>query len=115
MNKVMDEPRRVVAFLAAAALALALTTRTVTSLAGTDVATYHNDVARTGQNLNESTLTPATVTVSTFGKLGFFAVDGKVDAQPLYLSAVSIPSNGVRDVLYVATEHDTVYAMDAVT
>jgi hypothetical protein len=115
MKKVMDRRRGLVASLAAAAAAVTLTTRTVTSLAGTDVLTYHNDVARTGQNLNESTLTLTSVTVSTFGKLGFFAVDGKVDAQPLYLSAVSIPNNGVRDVLYVATEHDSVYAMDAVT
>jgi hypothetical protein len=107
MKKVMN--------LAAAMLAVVLTTRTVMSVGGTDVVTYHNDVARTGQNLNETILTPATVSVTTFGKLGFFPVDGKVDAQPLYLSAVSIPGGGVHDVLYVATEHDTVYAMDAVT
>jgi hypothetical protein len=107
MKKVMS--------LAAAMLAVVLTTRTLTSAGGTDVVTYHNDVARTGQNLNETILTPATVSVTTFGKLGFFPADGKVDAQPLYLSAVSIPGGGVHDVLYVATEHDTVYAMDAVT
>jgi hypothetical protein len=115
MNRGSHGLRRVFAFLAAGALALTLTTRTVTSSAGTDVVTYHNDVARTGQNLNESTLTPATVNVSTFGKLAVFAVDGKVDAQPLYLSGVAIPGSGTRDVLYVATEHDSVYAMDAVT
>jgi hypothetical protein len=106
---------RAFASLTAATLALVLTTRTVTSLAGTDVMTYHNDVARTGQNLNESILTPAIFSVTTFGKIGFFPVDGKVDAQPLYLSSVSIPGGGVHDVLYVATEHNTVYAMDAVT
>jgi hypothetical protein len=98
-----------------AALTIALGARVVTSSAGTDVVTYHNDNARTGQNLNESILTPATVSVSTFGKTGFFAADGKVDAQPLYLSAVTIPGSGTRDVLYVATEHDSVYALDAVT
>jgi hypothetical protein len=98
-----------------AAVALALTTRTVTSTTSVDVVTYHNDIGRTGQNLNEATLTPATVNVSTFGKLATFSVDGKVDAQPLYLSGVAIPASGTHDVLYVATEHDTVYAMDAVT
>src|SRR6476469_7878157 len=52
----------------------------------TDVVTYHNDVARTGQNLNEASLTPTTVTAATFGKTGLLATDGKVDAQPLFLS-----------------------------
>jgi hypothetical protein len=80
-----------------------------------DVVTYHADNARTGQYLNETTLTPASVAVATFGKVGFFAVDGKVDAQPLYLSGLSIPGQGIHDVLLVATEHDTLYALDAVT
>ena len=61
--------------------------------------TYHNDNARTGQYLNETILTPSNVGVSTFGKIRFFSVDGKVDAQPLYLSAVSIPSQGQHNVL----------------
>jgi hypothetical protein len=103
------------AAVAVAALAIVLTTGTLTSTGGTDVVTYHNDVARTGQNLNESTLTPSTVNVSAFGKLAVFAVDGKVDAQPLHLAGVAIPGSGTRDVLFVATEHDSVYAMDAIT
>jgi PQQ enzyme repeat len=111
----MHTPGRAFVVSAAAALAIALTTSTVTSLTRTDVATYHNDVARTGQNLTETILTPANVAVSTFGKLAVFPADGKVDAQPLYLSAVTIPGGGVHDVLYVATEHGTVYALDAVT
>jgi len=115
MNNVMRERFRAFAFITAATLAVVLTTRTVTSLTGTDVVTYHNDVARTGQNLNESILTPATVSVTSFGKLALFPVDGKVDAQPLHLSSVAIPGNGAHDVLYVATEHGSVYAMDAVT
>ena len=80
---------------------------------GTDVVTYHNDIARTGQNLDESILTLGTVNASGFGKTGFFPVDGKVDGQPLYLSAVAIPGVGTRNVLYVVTEHASVYALDA--
>jgi hypothetical protein len=78
-----------------------------------DVVTHRNDSARTGQNLNEAILTPANVSMSTFGKRGFFPVDGKVDAQPLFLSAVVIPGQGTHNVLFVATEHDSVYAFDA--
>jgi hypothetical protein len=78
-----------------------------------DMSTYHNDNARTGQNLNETTLTPANVNMATFGKVGFFSVDGKVDAQPLLLSGVAIPGQGTHDVLYVATEHGTAYGLDA--
>jgi Immunoglobulin I-set domain len=77
-----------------------------------DVVTYHYDNMRTGQNLNETILTPANVTSSKFGKLGAFTVDGLVDAQPLYLSAVAIPTVGTKNVLYVATENDSVYAFD---
>ncbi len=80
----------------------------------TDVTTYHNDNGRTGQNLSEMTLNTANVGMSTFGKLFVISVDGKVDAQPLYLSAVNFPS-GTHNALYVATEHDSVYAFDADT
>ncbi|HZV86935.1 MAG TPA: hypothetical protein VFF95_05265 [Candidatus Binatus sp.] len=78
-----------------------------------DVVTYHYDNLRTGQNLNETILTPANVNSTAFGKLGAFTVDGRVDAQPLYLSAVAIPSVGTKNILYVATEHGSVYAFDA--
>ena len=70
-----------------------------------DVTTYHYDNLRTGQNLNEITLTTANVNQAKFGKLGELMVDGKVDAQPLYLSNVSMPSVGAKNLLYVATEH----------
>ena len=80
-----------------------------------DVTTHHNDNARTGQNLHETILTTSKVNAATFGKLFVIQVDGKVDAQPLYVSAVSFPAVGTRNALYVATEHDSVYAFDADT
>src|SRR5260370_20594466 len=78
-----------------------------------DVVHYHYDNLRTGQNLQETTLTPANVNSSKFGKLGELAADGKVDAQPLYLSNVAIPGVGTKNVLYVVTEHGSVFAFDA--
>ena len=78
-----------------------------------DVATYHYDNLRTGQNTHETILTHANVTQSKFGKVGAFPVDGRVDAQPLYLSNLTIPGKGSKNVLYVVTEHDTVFAFDA--
>jgi hypothetical protein len=93
----------------------ALLTVTAAAAGGSDVLTYHSDNARTGQYLNETVLTPSNVRVTTFGKVGFFPVDGKVDAQPLYLSNVSLSGQGLHNVLYVATEHDSVYAFDATT
>ena len=90
---------------------------TLTVTAGTanssvDVITYHYDNSRSGLNLNETALSPANVNSTQFGKKGEFAVDGKVDAQPLYLSQVTIGGQK-KNVLYVATEHGSVYAFDA--
>ncbi len=83
--------------------------------AAQDVLTWHNDNARTGQNLDEKILTVQNVNPKTFGKLFVIPVDGKVDAQPLYAAKLEIPKQGLRNVLFVATEHDSVYAFDADT
>jgi outer membrane protein assembly factor BamB len=79
----------------------------------TDVVTYHNDIARTGQNLQETILTTGNVNSSSFGKLFAVPVDGIIDAEPLYLSSVSIPGKGTHNVVYAVTENDSVYAFDA--
>jgi hypothetical protein len=97
-------------------------TLTVTSVStgSANVLTYHNDNARTGQNLNETTLTTANVKSATFGKIGFFStLEGSatvalVDAEPLYVSGLMV-AGASHNVLYVATEHDTVFAFDADT
>ena len=82
--------------------------------AGIDVTTYHYDNARDGLNASETTLTPSNVNSTSFGKVGLYATDGKVDAAPLYLFGMTI--NGqTHNVLYVASEHDSVYAFDADT
>jgi hypothetical protein len=76
-----------------------------------DVVTFHNDNARTGLNAKETVLTPANVKSSTFGKLGVLQVDGKVDAQPLVVSGLSIGGKN-RTVVFVETEHGSAYAFD---
>jgi hypothetical protein len=79
---------------------------------GVDVTTYKNDLNRSGQNLAESALTLTNVASSTFGLLRLLPVDGRVDAQPLYLSALSA-AGGSFNTVFVATEHDSVYAFDS--
>jgi len=76
------------------------------------VTTYKNNLSRSGLNPTESKLTTSNVNSSSFGLLRNVAVDGKVDAQPLYLSQLSI-SGATHNVVFVATEHDSVYALDA--
>jgi hypothetical protein len=77
------------------------------------VLTYHNDNLRTGRNSSETLLTLKNVNANTFGKLFEISADGLVDAQPLYVPSVNIPGNGTHNVLFVATENDTVYGFDA--
>jgi hypothetical protein len=82
--------------------------------AGTDVTTYKNNLSRTGQNLTESSLTLANVNSATFGLRRNLPVDSRVDAQPLYLSQLTI-SGAAHNVVFAATERDSVYAFDADT
>jgi hypothetical protein len=86
-------------------------TAVVTNYAG--VLTYQNDNQRDGLNSQEILLTPTNVVQANFGKLFTYSVDGEVRAQPLYIANLSIPGAGYHNVVYVATEHDSVFAFDA--
>ncbi|HEX7734926.1 MAG TPA: hypothetical protein VF458_08685 [Ktedonobacteraceae bacterium] len=76
------------------------------------VLTYKYDNLRTGANTQETTLTPASVNVRQFGRRVTFPVDGQIYAQPLYMPNLTV-QNQARNVVFVATEHDSVYAFDA--
>lgn len=79
----------------------------------TGVYSWRNDNGLTGQNTAETILTPSNVSAATFGKLFGCSVDGEIHAQPLYVANVSVPGNGIHDIVYVATENDSIYAFDA--
>ncbi|MDD5139671.1 MAG: Calx-beta domain-containing protein [Verrucomicrobiales bacterium] len=95
-------------FLCAGFLAFA----SLPAVAQVSVLTYHNDNRRTGLNANETILNLTNVNSATFGKLFSYAVDGYVYAQPLYVPNVAITGQGTHNVLFIATEHNTVYALD---
>ncbi len=98
----------------AASLVLAVSCAFVASAEAQNVLTYRYNAARTGLDTHETILTTSNVSVNTFGKLFTLSVDGTVDAEPLYLSGVTISSKK-HNVLIVATENDSVYAFDADT
>ena len=77
-----------------------------------NVTTFHNDAARDGQNMNETILTPSNVNAAQFGRLFVQPIDGYAYAQPLYVSNLQI-AGAAHNVVFVATEHDGVYAFDA--
>ncbi len=97
---------------------VALTVIAAVTARATDVLSYHNDQQSTGQNLAEVHLTPSSITTGAFGKLYATPVDGQVYAQPLYKAGVNITASGnagTYDTVFVATEHDSLYAIDART
>ena len=93
---------------------LALTVQAAVATNAPDVTTYHYDNARDGLNAAETILTPSNVNSTQFGKIGFDTVDGLVDAEPLYVANLTV-AGVLHNVLYVATENDSVYAFDADT
>jgi outer membrane protein assembly factor BamB len=103
-------------FVRASALLVCLLAGAVFAAAQTAIPTYHYDNYRTGWNQTETVLTPANVNSKTFGMLQTVALDGQVDGQPLVVPGVLITAGkypGVHDVVYVASENNTVYAIDA--
>ncbi len=94
-------------------LLICITLLTLSASGQIVVSTQHNDNARTGQNTQETWLTPSAVTWKRFGKLSAYNVDGFIVGQPLYVPGVTFPGLGTYNAIYVATQHDTVYAFDA--
>ncbi|HLG97048.1 MAG TPA: IPT/TIG domain-containing protein [Bryobacteraceae bacterium] len=81
-------------------------------LSQVNVLTANYDNSRANANLSETILKPSNVKPASFGKIGSFPVDAQIYAQPLYAAGIQIPGKGLRNVVYVATMHNTVYALD---
>ena len=94
-------------------LGLLLSCSILPASAQVNVLTQHNDNFRSGSNTAETILTPANVNATTFGTIGSLPVDGMIAAQPLFMSNVNIPGVGTKNVVYVATLHNSVYAFDS--
>src|SRR4030095_10767821 len=111
----MIEPRRILyrCTRAWAPWLIALLVRSTPVSAVVRVLTHHNDNARTGLNAQETSLTPSTVSSATFGLQFSYPVDGGVYAQPLYVPGVAIRGRKLHNVVYVATQHNSIYAFDA--
>jgi hypothetical protein len=109
--------RSLVILLLGTAFTALLTSVTLSSASSTTppvaVLTQHNDVSRTGAMLSETILNTSNVTVTQFGKLFTRTVDGQIYAQPLYVPHVAIANQGVHNVVFVATMHNSIYAFDA--
>src|ERR1700730_2788031 len=78
-----------------------------------DVLTHHNNPARTGAVLDETLLSPRALQEQGFGRLFSLVVDGQIYAQPLVVTGLELPGKGRRNVVYVATMRNLVYAYDA--
>jgi hypothetical protein len=114
-----DGDHRVCALFIRGVMSLLIIVCAVLALPATQAQTYsgmptwHNDTSRTGQNLQETILTPGNVNSAKFGKIFSYPVDGAIFAQPLFVYHVVIPAKGTFNVVYVATENDSFYAFDA--
>ncbi len=111
MSSIPRSAKRPVSILAR--LAISMVVLSTAAFAQVNVLTYHNDNLRSGLNPSENILTPATVSEQTFGLLHTLPVDGAVYGQPLSVAGVKIPGQGTHNVIYVATQHDSVFAFDA--